>query len=167
MALWRRLAAFCIIMGAVLSPLRAVAATIPMLTTCDVTVASIATTPLEGRNASRCEPEHSWIYTYGDAHFGYDTPSRPHLVRGAGVVCAYDDALELADQCEHRGEWALYDASPVKTAAEGGSSSSVVYQLVDDAGEAVYYGLTNNPLVRLGLIPPGAGARFGWNGHRL
>ncbi|NUQ78995.1 MAG: hypothetical protein HUU21_36190 [Polyangiaceae bacterium] len=34
--------------------------------------------------------------------------------------------------------------------ARGGSTaSSYVYQLVDDAGEAVYYGMTNNPMVRL------------------
>ena len=30
------------------------------------------------------------------------------------------------------------------------SSSSYVYQLVDQSGEAVYYGITNNPAVRLG-----------------
>jgi RHS repeat-associated protein len=46
-------------------------------------------------------------------------------------------------------------------AAEGGggaSSSSFVYQLVDGAGEPVYFGLTNNPAVRVaqhGRMPPG------------
>jgi hypothetical protein len=33
---------------------------------------------------------------------------------------------------------------------EGVTASSYVYQLVDDSGEAVYYGITNNPVVRLG-----------------
>ena len=40
----------------------------------------------------------------------------------------------------------------------GGSHSSYVYQLVDDAGEPVYYGLSNSPTRRLGehaLEPPG------------
>ena len=32
----------------------------------------------------------------------------------------------------------------------GASSSSYVYQLVDESGEAVYYGVSNNPVVRLG-----------------
>lgn len=38
------------------------------------------------------------------------------------------------------------------------SSSSYVYQLVNEAGEPVYYGISNNPLVRLGQharTPPG------------
>jgi hypothetical protein len=46
-----------------------------------------------------------------------------------------------------------------KGAARGAeTASSVVYQLVDDAGDVVYYGLTNNPAVRVaqhGRIPPG------------
>ncbi len=39
-----------------------------------------------------------------------------------------------------------------------GSSSSFVYQLVDHAGDVVYYGISENPLVRLGAhsrLPPG------------
>lgn len=46
-------------------------------------------------------------------------------------------------------------------AAEGGggaSSSSFVYQLVDGAGDPVYFGITNNPAGRLGQhgrMPPG------------
>jgi len=47
----------------------------------------------------------------------------------------------------------------VSLVARGGtSSSSYVYQLVDDAGEPVYYGISNNPVTRLGrhaLEPPG------------
>jgi hypothetical protein len=46
--------------------------------------------------------------------------------------------------------------SGARAAASG--AGSYVYQLVDDAGEAVYYGITENPLVRLGAhsrLPPG------------
>jgi hypothetical protein len=49
-------------------------------------------------------------------------------------------------------------ASDNALAAEGASSSSYVYQLVDHGGDAVYYGLTNNPAVRLAqhaALPPG------------
>jgi len=38
------------------------------------------------------------------------------------------------------------------------SSNSYVYQLVDNAGDAVYYGISNNPLVTIGQharTPPG------------
>lgn len=44
------------------------------------------------------------------------------------------------------------------TASGGATLSSYVYQLVDDAGEVVYYGITKNPATRLGrhaLNPPG------------
>jgi RHS repeat-associated protein len=46
----------------------------------------------------------------------------------------------------------------VEGLAAEASSSSYVYQLVDQGGDAVYYGITNNPLVRLGAhsrLPPG------------
>lgn len=118
----RFVAALFLLVGLVLSPLHAVAATIPMLIVYDAAVGPTATTAIGTDNAVRSETGHSRITAYDDARFGYDKPSRPRLARGAGAFCTYDDALEHARAREVEGGEAIYDAPAATTAAAGGTA---------------------------------------------
>jgi hypothetical protein len=113
-----------LIVGSVLSPLRAVAATIPMLVAYDASVRSTATTVLAGHEAVRTEAadaERPALNDYDAARLVYEGPSNPHVFGGTGAVHAYDDALEHARTVEHadRREVAIFAAPAATTAAEG------------------------------------------------
>jgi hypothetical protein len=103
-----------LLVGIVLLPLRAVAATAPMLFAYDVAVRPTATTVVGGYEAARSEAERPAFNDYDSAHVGYDDHSNPHVAAGAGAVHAYDD---LADRRE-ASEGAIYDAPFATPAAE-------------------------------------------------
>jgi hypothetical protein len=101
----------------ILSPLRAVAATFPMLIAYDAAVGLTPTTLLRTHDAVRRESEQRPTNTYDPGRVSYDDASNPLVVAGAGAVCAYDDALEH-DRREVRGEGAVYGAAATAPAAE-------------------------------------------------
>jgi hypothetical protein len=87
----RLLATLVLVIGILLSPLRAAAATIPMLIAYDAAVFSTATVRVEARPS--LQPERGGVpeYVYDDAHEGYDDASNPHVVGGAGADDTYDN----------------------------------------------------------------------------
>jgi hypothetical protein len=116
---WCRLAALFLIVGLVLSPLSAVAATVPMLIAFDVATWSTATTAHGRQDAVRHETERTRVTAYDDATLGCDDASNPRTTAGFRNVRAYDTALELTERREVA-EGAIYDA-PAATAAAGGA----------------------------------------------
>ncbi len=104
--------------GIELSPLRAAAATIPMIVAYDATVGPSATTRIDGAASVRRDPRVVRKYNYGEAFVGYDGSSNLRAIAGAGVARAYDD-LEHTDWHEFRREGAIYDAAASMIAADG------------------------------------------------
>jgi len=122
---WRRfLAALLLVVGIVLSPLRAVAMTIPMFIAYDAAVRPTATTADGRQGAVRSETEHARA-ACDDAAFTYDDSSNPPVTAGAGAVRAYDDAPNLADRREAR-EGTIYGA-PAPIAEEDEAASLKPY----------------------------------------
>lgn len=116
MSVARVLRVFLIVVGIVLSSLRAMAAAIPMLVA-TIQVVGPTATMLQGRSDTvRREAEHPCINTDDAAPFGYDRP-------GAVAVHACDGDRERAERRELRGEGGISDASSDVTAAEGAGTA--------------------------------------------
>src|SRR5882672_3890226 len=96
----RFFASLVIILGIVLSPLRATAATVPLLLAYDATIRPSATTRIEGAGSVRRESRTRQEYGYDAALVGYGGSSSLGAERGAGAVLAYDDEPKLADRHE-------------------------------------------------------------------
>jgi hypothetical protein len=120
----RPLAAFLLVLGIVLSPLRAVAATIPMLFAYDAAVVLAATARVETGPALRSERGGTPEYDYDAVHVGYDSTTNSQGVGGVGAVLAYGRTLDLADRRE-AGEAAIYAAPATTTAAEGIEAAAI------------------------------------------
>jgi hypothetical protein len=116
-----RTAVLLLIVGIVLSPLRAVAAMVPMLIAYDVAGPRTATTRVEVGPSLRSDRGSVSEYVYDDI-LGADgsTPSPP-VAAGAGTIHAYDRALELTDRRE-AANGVLYAAAAATAAAKGGPS---------------------------------------------
>jgi hypothetical protein len=112
------LAALFVVVGVVLSPRRAAAATIPTLFAYDGMVPPTATTVLGRPDAVPTEAERPAFNAYDAALLDYNYAASPHVLAGGGAVHAYDDALEHADQREVHSEGAIYAAAATTTAAE-------------------------------------------------
>jgi hypothetical protein len=118
-AWWRCLAAFVVVVGIVLSPLRAAAATAPMLIAHDAAAWPTATMQAETGAAVRSDERGSAPeYVYDDARDRYDGTTTRRVIDAAGGVRAYDHALNLAEQREVA-EGVIYAASAAAPAAEG------------------------------------------------
>lgn len=102
----------------VLSPPRAVAATVPMFIAHDAGVGPTATTWIETRPSLRPERGNAREYVYDDATHGYDASPTIPGIPGAGAVHPYNGARNLADGREV-GERVIHDAADVTIAAEG------------------------------------------------
>jgi hypothetical protein len=112
-----RLAALVFIVGIVLLPLRAVAATLPTMIAYDVAVRSTATTTLEKRDAVQPEAESARTVC-DDATFAYyDSSNRPTAAGIRGIV-PYDDAPNFGERREV-GVGVIYVARAATAAAEG------------------------------------------------
>jgi hypothetical protein len=109
---------FVLVLGIVLSPLRAVAATIPALFAYDVAIQGTATAPL-GRIYA-VPPERGGLpeYAYDAAHVGYDGTVNPQAVARAVATRAYGPTLTFLNRREV-GEGVIYDALAATAAAEG------------------------------------------------
>ena len=116
-ALRTRLAALVVLLGIVLLPVRAVAATIPVLIAYDAPVRPTATTRVETGPSLRTEPGSA----YDDAPDGHDGGAKSRLADATGAVCGYDDALNLAERPEFV-EGVNNDVSAATTAAEGAAA---------------------------------------------
>jgi len=106
--------------GVVLSPLRAVAATIPTIIAYDVAVRSTATTTLAKRDAVQPETERART-ACDDATFAYDDSSNRPTAAGVRGIRPYDDALNFGERREV-GEGVIYAAPAATTAAEATST---------------------------------------------
>src|SRR5580658_6354371 len=113
-----RLAAVLIVMSIVLSPLRAMAAALPVFVATVQAVGPTATTQLRRADAVRGEAEPPRINTHDAPLFGYDDPANPRVSPGAGAVHAYHGNLEFAHRREVHSEGAIYDAPIPTTATE-------------------------------------------------
>jgi len=133
---WRRLGTLLLLVGIVLSPLRAMAATIPVLTAYEVAVRSTATTVLGKHDAVRPETERART-ACADATLAYDEFSNWPTAAGLRGVLAYDGAVELTERRELT-EGAIYDATAPTTAAEGleGGGMAAIRQLGTDGEDA-------------------------------
>jgi hypothetical protein len=132
------------LLGVVLSPLRAVAATVPVIFAYDAVVPPTATTGHNGNNAARSEAaktEPRATNDYDGACRVYATPSNPRVAVGVEAahpydVHAYDDALNFAAWREV-GEGVVCDAAAPTSAAEGaGSAASSVPRIFWTGGDA-------------------------------
>lgn len=105
MSVLRLILAFATLsLGIVLSPLRAAAATVPVLIAYDAAV---------GRGIAA-------KYGYDEAPNAYGGTANLRATPRAGAVPAYDDLLEHPHPGEVRSEGTIYDALYSTTAAEGG-----------------------------------------------
>ena len=119
---WRcTFGAVLLLVGIILSPLHAVAATIPMLIAYDAAVRRSPTTSQVAHDGVRPEDEGPRINAYDcDAAvlLVYDDAPNLRVIAGAGGVHAYDRALELSERREVA--WGPIYAAPAATpAAEG------------------------------------------------
>jgi len=95
-------------MGLVLLPLRAAAATVPMLIAYDVAVPPMTTMLVERPDTVQREVEPA-SNDYDRACVGCDDPWNPPVAAGAADIHAYDDTFELLEQRE-RAKGAIYGA---------------------------------------------------------
>ena len=102
-----------VVLGLVLSTLRAVAATIPVLIAYDAAVRPWTTTQVETGSSLRREHGGLPEYAYDGAHHGYDQGSNPLAVGGEGADHAYDRAVESL-------EWREVGGGVISTAVAGG-----------------------------------------------
>jgi hypothetical protein len=184
---WLRLVGFLVVLGGVLLPLRAVAATVPMLFAHDAMSGCTATTGFGGREAVRpdaAKADRPCINDYDAARLMYGATSNLHVFGGASADHAYDAALEhadrrqdrdavrahgvslrLADRTEVGGEGAIYDAPSAATAAEEGEAAAqTLFHYTNEAGHAgILESEALNPSLKA-LNP--ADARYG-NGQYL
>lgn len=116
-----RLAALLLLLGIMLSPLRAVAATLPTLIAYDVAVRSTATTTLGERDAVRPEVARGRT-ACDDATFAYDDSSNRPTAAGVGGILPYDDALNFGERREV-GEGAISVVPAATAAAEGATEA--------------------------------------------
>jgi hypothetical protein len=107
-----------VLMGVVLLPPRAVAATLPALIAYDGAVGATATVTVEAGPSLRPERGRATEYVYDAVHVGYDGAANPQVVHGVGAVHAYDRALDPTERREVT-EGAIYDAPFATLAAEG------------------------------------------------
>ena len=114
---------FLILLGVVLSPLRAMAATIPVLIAYDADGGPDASTQLGGPNAVRPEAERSRINVYDSVESGYDPSTRLRGGAGMGAVNDYDDDFEHDNRHELRGDWEMHGAVGAVPAAEEGAAA--------------------------------------------
>jgi hypothetical protein len=120
----RRFVALVVLLaGIILSPLRAVAATIPALIAYDAAVRPTATTRIVSEPSPQPEPRSANEYGYDGALVRYDGPSNPPVAAGTGAVHAYDGTLELTERREVA-EGVIYDATVATVAAEAVAPSS-------------------------------------------
>ena len=124
--MWRLSHAFAalviLLVVVVLSPLRAVAATIPALIAYDAAVRPTATTRIVSEPSPQPEPRSANEYGYDGALVRYDGPSNPPVAGGTGAVHAYDGTLELIER-SGLAEGAIYGAVASTAAAEGGGAA--------------------------------------------
>ena len=113
----RALATLLFFVGIVLLPLRAAAATVPMLIAYDVAALSTTTMPVERPDTVRREVEPA-SNDYDRACVGCDDPWDPPVAAGAADIHADDDTLELLERRE-RAKGAIYGFVEPTTAAEG------------------------------------------------
>ncbi len=169
MTSWRCLVAFVVVVGIVLSPVRAVAATIPTLIAYDAAVRPTTTTRVEAGPSRRPNLRGVPEYVYDAAHVGYDGAASPQVTNGAGTLHAYDNALNFAERREVV-EGAVYDAPATTTAAEGAEALSTRALTAVDlglsgkgitnlAGDVVNAGTTR--IISVGNIAATRGALLG------
>ncbi len=124
---WFWIGALCfVVLEMVLSPLRAVAATVPVLFAYDAAVRPTTTTAFGRNDAVRPEAERPAFNDYdcdAAALYGYDASSNRPWIACAGAVHAYGDALEHANRGEADGEGVIYKRPFATTAAEGGGAA--------------------------------------------
>lgn len=113
----RPFVALLLVVGIALSPLRAVAATVPMLLACRAPAPRTATVRVEARSALRLELSGAFEYVYDDAPRGHDGGTKRQAFDETGAVDAYDPALEFTERREV--SEGIYEAPAPTTAAEG------------------------------------------------
>jgi|CZKU01.1.fsa_nt_gi hypothetical protein len=140
---WCGLAALLIVVGILLSPMRAMAATAPMLVVTVRVVWTTATTQLGGADAVRREAAHPSINAYDAARSRYDDLSNARVAPGLGEAGAYDGHLEHAERHELGGAGAIQVTSFDAPAAEGVASSAangprLAMQLAQQEAESAF-----------------------------
>jgi hypothetical protein len=136
------LAAIFLIIGSVLSPLPAEAATVPMLFPYDVAVGLTAATRVEARPSLRPKRANATDYDYEAVHVRYDRATNPPMAAVPGGICPYDRAIQLTERRE-LADGLICDAAETQVSA-----------LTRAAGGQFTY---ESSVVQ--LIPGGAGAR--------
>jgi hypothetical protein len=134
----RFLLSMVLVVGIVLSPLRAVAATIPTFIADDAGVLPTTTMVLQGQDAVRPEAEPFSVNDYDGARLAYIGASSPYgtgeataygsplnpYPAGIGGVLAYDRALNLTERREPS-EGVIYCAAAATTAAEAAEAGGI------------------------------------------
>jgi hypothetical protein len=100
----RALAALFLLVGTVLLPLHAAAATLPTLIAYDEAVPPSATTGSETERSRRPERGSAPEYGYDAVRVGYDSAANLHVVGGARAVLACDDASAATPATKGIGE---------------------------------------------------------------
>jgi hypothetical protein len=123
----RYLSVLLLLVGVALSPLRAVAATLPMLIPYDAAVGPTAMAAFDGGDAVRpegVEAKSPAFHDYDGARLAQEGASNPPVAPRAPGVHAYDDALELLERRE-LAKGPIFDAAVPTAAAEGAETALV------------------------------------------
>jgi hypothetical protein len=137
-----RLAALVLlVVGIVLSPMRALAATIPALFAYDVPVPHPPTVRVGASPSLRPEGSTVARYIYDDVPDGHVGRTKLHTGHGTGSVHVYDAALEVTERRE-AANGVIYVAPAAPPAAEEAELGAA------EVGDTVFrvYGENNNPL---------------------
>lgn len=118
---WCGFAALLVVVAILLSPLRAVAGTIPVLFAYDPAIRPTATTRVETGPSLGPWLDGASGYVYDDRSRRARRGTKSRAADGTGAVHAYDAALALLERCE-LAEAVIYDAAAATAAAEGGGA---------------------------------------------
>jgi len=160
----RLLAALFLLVGIVLLPLHAVAATIPTIIAYDVAVRSTGTTTLGKRDAVQPEAESARTGC-DDATFAYDDSSNRPTAAGIRGILPYEDALNFGERREV-GEGVIYAAPAATVAAEAGVTvtkeglAAVTEHLAQFGEHAPNTAMLNRLAGQVGSAVTGADANF-------
>jgi hypothetical protein len=131
----RRGATLVLLVGIVLSPLRAAAATIPMLIAYDAAVGPTTTIRTGAGPSVRPARRGAREYIYDGGLNGYGGTANSPTFGDAVAIHAYDDTLNVADRREV-GEGVSYAAAAATTPAEGVSVGGQAWRAFQPGEEA-------------------------------
>jgi hypothetical protein len=160
---------FLLVLAVVLSPVRAMAATVPVGFAYDLAARSTDTTLIEELPAVRLERGNVPHHGYDGVPDRYDGSRSSGIADGSGALHSCNGALELADPRELRAVVAICDALVIAGAAEGAGAAESEFVNLASAQRTTH--ITVGDATGGGHMWPGAPGktpfRQGWSADQI